>query len=246
MTDNFEKDINVPSKEQIIIDGVNVSECDYYYCNNDGEHRCFKNDSLATCDAACSYAAFYLKEQLSQKTQECEEMKNNLHIANTNHEALEQFQNDYFKGLDTTTIAELAKKSIRLTKEHCSDLQKIEKLQQECKKLKERATIAEDNFACEVQARLYHQNEWLKFSKECEELKKQLKTSEKWRINAENLNEKLDIKNTRYRKALEEIEGLVKNFCKDCGDYENCNWDKEGCYYSLIPNLKDIINKAKE
>lgn len=22
--------------------------------------------------------------------------------------------------------------------------------------------------------------------------------------------------------------------------------DKEGCYYSLIPNLKDIINKAKD
>ena len=49
----------------------------------------------------------------------------------------------------------------------------------------------------------------------------------------------------RYRKALEEIEGLVKNFCKDCDDYEDCNWEKEGCYYSLIPNLKDIINKAK-
>ncbi len=51
--------------------------------------------------------------------------------------------------------------------------------------------------------------------------------------------------NDRYRKALEEIEGLVKNFCKDCDDYEDCNWDKEGCYYSLIPNLKDIINNAK-
>lgn len=49
-----------------------------------------------------------------------------------------------------------------------------------------------------------------------------------------------------YRKALKKIEGLVKNFCKDCGDYENCNWDKEGCYYSLIPNLKDIISNLKK
>lgn len=49
----------------------------------------------------------------------------------------------------------------------------------------------------------------------------------------------------KYRNALEKIEGLVKNFCKDCNDYEDCNWDKEGCYYSLIPNLKDIINKVK-
>ena len=55
-----------------------------------------------------------------------------------------------------------------------------------------------------------------------------------------------DCKVDEYKKALEEIEGLVKNFCKDCDDYEDCNWDKEGCYYSLIPNLKDIINKAKE
>lgn len=49
---------------------------------------------------------------------------------------------------------------------------------QECEELKKRATIAEDNFACEVQARLYHQNKWLKFSKEVD----------------------------RYRKALEEIK----------------------------------------
>lgn len=53
---------------------------------------------------------------------------------------------------------------------------------QECEELKERASIAEDNFACEIQARLYHQNEWLKFSEE----------------------------NDRYRKALEEIEGYTQ------------------------------------
>ena len=158
--------------------------------------------------------------------QECDELKNNLHIANTNHDAaekecdryrkaLEPFQDEYFKGLDTTVIAELAKKSIRITKEHCSDLQKIEELQQECKKLKERATIAEDNFACEVQARLYHQNEWLKFSNECEELKKQLKTSEKWRIKAESLNEKLELRNDRYREALDEIEDVIKTPCAE-------------------------------
>lgn len=45
--------------------------------------------------------------------------------------ALEAFQDDYFKGLDTTTIAELAKKSIRLTTEN-------RKLEQECEELKEK------------------------------------------------------------------------------------------------------------
>lgn len=75
-------------------------------------------------------------------------------------------------------------------------------------------------------------------TQECKELKSESFTREE----LISIQEK-DI--DRYRKALEEIEGLVKNFCKDCNDYENCNWDKEGCYYSLIPNLKDIINKAK-
>lgn len=45
-------------------------------------------------------------------------------------------------------------------------------------------------------------------TQECEELKKQVETSEKWRIKAESLNEKLDLKNTYYRKALEEIESI--------------------------------------
>ena len=80
-------------------------------------------------------------------------------------------------------------------------------------------------------------------TQECEELKERLERTE------EDLKYQcvdcMNIKSDRYRKALEEIEGLVKNFCKDCDDYEDCNWEKEGCYYSLIPNLKDIINKAK-
>lgn len=118
------------------------------------------------------------------------------------------------------------------------DYKQLANKTQECEELKAYAQRQEN------QREVYYK-EYLKLSQECEELKKQLKTSEKWRINAESLNEKLDIENTRYRKALEEIGGLVKNFCKDCDDYEDCNWDKEGCYYSLIPNLKDIINKAK-
>lgn len=65
---------------------------------------------------------------------------------------------------------------------------------------------------------------------ECEELKEELNGSEKWRIKAESLNEKLDIKNTHYRKALEEIEDFRKKHC----DF----W----CEGNRIP---DIINKAK-
>ena len=50
---------------------------------------------------------------------------------NRYRKALEPFQDEYFKGLDTTVIAELAKKSIRLTKENRNletALEEIEKV----------------------------------------------------------------------------------------------------------------------
>lgn len=43
-----------------------------------------------------------------------------------------------------------------------------------------------------------------------------------------------------------EIEGLVKNFCEDCSEYERCDYEKDGCYYSILPRLKDIIKKVKD
>ena len=83
---------------------------------------------------------------------------------------------------------------------------------------------------------------------ECEELEKQLETSEEWRIKSESLNEKLELRNTRYRKALEEIEKIsVKNNITE--------FDFGGCtdLLKIIVNLAkdygdilDIINKAKE
>ena len=73
-------------------------------------------------------------------------------------------------------------------------------------------------------------------TQECEELKKQLKTSEKWRIKAESLNEKLDIKNTRYREALEEIEKIVsKNYYDD-------TWADISI---KLDDILNIINNAK-
>ena len=68
-------------------------------------------------------------------------------------------------------------------------------------------------------------------TQECEELKKQLETVEKWRIKAEGLNENFELKNTCYRKALEEIE-------RYCRQNRQAGWvDIEG--------IIDIISKAK-
>ena len=72
---------------------------------------------------------------------------------------------------------------------------------------------------------------------ECEELKKQLKTSEKWRINAESLNEKLDINNTRYRKALEEIEEYIYNNT----DFDiNDSIQSKTAGYDILQIIKDV------
>ncbi len=71
-------------------------------------------------------------------------------------------------------------------------------------------------------------------SQECEELKKELNSSEKWRIKAESLNEKLDIENTRYRNTLKEIKDYCSSKIKSDFDFIEA--------YTPILN---IINKTK-
>lgn len=106
------------------------------------------------------------------------------------------------------------------------DFKQLARKTQECEQIKEKyeALKLENEEGYEIVDEL---------KQECEELKKQLNTSEKWRINAESLNEKQDLENTRYCKALEEIEDIV------FGDYEII--DPLG--KQQILNI--IINKAK-
>ena len=105
--------------------------------------------------------------------------------------------------------------------------EKLKRKEQECEQIKEKyeALKLENQEGYEIVAELKH---------EYEGLKKQLETSEEWRIKAESLNEKLELKNTCYRKALEEIEGIAKNF----GSY--AAWQEQ-----RINKILDIINKAK-
>lgn len=82
MTDKqiFVKDINVSRKEQIIIDGVDVSECEFYVHYDYGKfpHGCSLHKDMfgmpACCDVADCCKNCYFK-QLARKTQECEELK---------------------------------------------------------------------------------------------------------------------------------------------------------------------------
>lgn len=131
-------------KEQIIIDGVDVIGCDFIakediYCSYSGEYTAYKGQCGCSDEEMCKNnpKCFYKKtlKQLSRKTQECEELKDTLRtltrgvvlptpepevidLTDRYRKALAPFQDEYFKGLDTTAIAELAKKSIRLTTEN--------------------------------------------------------------------------------------------------------------------------------
>ena len=142
-------------KEQIMIDGVNVSKCKYLpYCNDK--------------QGNCAFEPNCYFKQLARKTHECEELKEK-------YEALK----------------------------------------------------LENQEGYEIVAELKH---------ECEEQKKQLETSEEWRIKAESLNEKLELRNTRYRKALEIIEGMLQAIVET-----NKVYPLQSNLYKIL----DIINKAK-
>lgn len=91
---------------------------------------------------------YKLKQQLQEKEKECEELKQwkkdaaNLFKTQTDNadkiisrykQALEPFKDDYFKNLDTKTIAELAKKSIRLTTENRKFKYALIEIEKQCK-----------------------------------------------------------------------------------------------------------------
>lgn len=75
MTDKqiFVKDINVPRKEQIIIDGVDVSECEFYVHYDYGKfpHGCSLHKDMfglpACCDVADCCKNCYFKQLQKEK-----------------------------------------------------------------------------------------------------------------------------------------------------------------------------------
>ena len=140
-------------------------------------------------------------------------------------EDYKQLQKEKFENLNNRQIVEDAENLIYENSELYKNLKEKE---QECEQIKEKyeALKLENQEGYEIVAELKH---------EYEELKKQLETAEKWRVKAEGLNEKLELKNTCYRKALDEIEGIAKNF----GSY--AAWQEQ-----RINKILDIINKAKE
>lgn len=184
----FEKDINVPGKEQIMIDGCNVSGCEWF---KDG-----------MCYAECDLEGY--------TDWECHD---------------EDLNNCYFK--------QLARKT-----------QEYEKLKEKYLELKEQngSNIVRLNTVNEQLDQLKTENEELK--EECEALK--LENQELWRIKVQSLNEKLKLRNTCYRKALEEIEKVINNILNSCLGRNTVSCRPAHNVCGDLIKILDIINKAKE
>lgn len=126
-----QKEEIMTDKEQIIIiDGVDVSGCDYHYIDNDGMHRCFKDDQTCNCDANCSFGALCLKEELQRKTQECEAYKMESEEGREINSELKAESSRYRKALDE--IEDIIKESDCINcrehyyNQHCEDCDKGE------------------------------------------------------------------------------------------------------------------------
>lgn len=205
MTDeknNFEKDINVPHKEQIMIDGVNVRGCEQY--NPFWRNSC---GGLRICEKIpnCLY------KQLARKTQECEELK----------KEYEKLKNTWLK---QSKVLFLKKKSIEA--------------------LKKVVLLKENNRY--IQSCLTQEKQ-LEYEKLLNKLTRGV-------VLPLPEPEVIDL-TARYRKALEEIEEVLKvDYQLPCASTvcsypETCkdsltNHGTECMRFALL-KIKDIVNKAK-
>lgn len=124
---NFAKDINAPHKEQIIINGVDVSECLFYQSNFEEDYdvkiKHFCSNWHNSCESANNSNCYF--KQLARKTQEC--VKLNCEI------------------IDMNSIIEDAAINLGNKDFTLYDLPfEIKKLRQECKALKSESFTREE------------------------------------------------------------------------------------------------------
>lgn len=155
-------------------------------------------------------------ESLQAKTKECEELKKLL----MQKDEINTFFNTPIEGWSSNPC------------DICESKNNYEQLTQECDTLKSQLDFEVQRKEC--------------IEQECEELKEEytelkLENKELYRILAD-LKEVRKLKD-HYRKALEEIEEIVKINCEEiCGrKFEDCN-----DFLCPSKNIIDIINKAKE
>lgn len=256
-------------KEQIMIHGVDVSECEFYVHSDYGKfpHGCSLHKDMfglpVCCDVADCCKNCYFK-QLARKTQECKQLKED-------YAELEQ-ECERLKSYGATLLAD--KNAMEIGRDDY--MQRCKRLEQECEELKEEQNEIKKFLGIShkpIMQRLEELHERsdkykdriLELEQECEELKKDLQDYESWFDEykilftydgrtpvtndelytcLEELVKKGNDETNRYRKALEEIERELKEdiYCEsqECG----CD-DYEECLRCTKNIILDIINNAK-
>lgn len=244
------------SEKGTIVNGISVIKfTDCEYCNE-------------SCGGICDQTTLYGG---SKQCALCADITNcfikNLYVQTIKAATqLAPFQDEYFKGLDTKAIAELAKKSQRLTSENRELEQKNEELKAQIENEKQALQIDIDNLnkAC---LDLSQENEELKHQIEdvdtlCSEkeslIDKYLQTIEQVKkfvaglmfdvdctnwferfvVAFENWKSELGNDRDKYKKALDEIEYYINN------QGFNNNWNMRIQRFRM--GILDIINKAKD
>ena len=229
MTDkeNFEKDINVPSKEQIMIDGVDVSGCLFYQSNFEEDydvkikHFCsnWHNSCESTNNSNCYYKQL---ARVNEELQLAEQLINGI-LKTLNLEAYD------YRADQNEILTE-----IRAFKQECEQEDKeIKGLHLIIDRLLEASGYNKHISSAEDFEDVYKDMGYKlglidELKQECEALKSESFTRE----SLITLQEK-DI--DHYRKALEEIE----EFCLTYSDNHDA-------YETVYKYILDVISKAKK
>ena len=227
MTDkenSFEKDINSPSKEQIIIDGEKEDCKILFRCNHIDDlaaYNMIRNGIKITPEnAPIGDFELMLIENTDSPFGFSSVCKRN------NKEDVWEYSGFGHSGACSIVTA-LLKRLARKT--------------QECESLKEEIEVLKDNFDTATR----DCNELIEeLKQECEELKERLERTE------EDLKYQcvdcMNVKSDRYRKTLEEIEKYTKKyFCENCEDFNTPEYSSH-CEFCEYQEYFDIINKAKD
>ena len=119
------------SKEkEVIIDGVNISECRFYHNGNCSRFKTKDNDLTAICSTSCDFGSYQRREQLKRLQQENEELKKE------RNQAVNEFNT-----LMTDIMVDIPFTGIAYTK--ITPLSHLNKMQKALKALKEIKPIIE-------------------------------------------------------------------------------------------------------
>ncbi len=150
--------------KQIIIDGVDVSGCEYLD-NIDFDELCLMLSSPYECQVNCSNKPNCYYKQLKRKEQECEELKKQLKRKEENYQKLLSKSNKYIHNLVDENVQDISNLAIQLDQLKCENVEALKQLEfvrtlntvQEAEiiKLKQTLTVIKEIVEIEIECKTY-------------------------------------------------------------------------------------------